>query len=39
VSSGAALVGPDWTVGAVGARAEATMKKIQAALGGDIEAL
>ena len=39
VSSGAALVGPNWTVGAVGGDAPAAMEKVRGALGGDIERL
>jgi hypothetical protein len=39
VSSGAALVGPNWTAGAVGSRAGATVRKIRMVLGGEIEAL
>jgi len=39
VSTGAALVGPNWTVGAVGRRARPAMERIQEALGGEIVTL
>jgi hypothetical protein len=39
VNSGAVLIGPNWTVGAVGPAARAAMTRIQSAIGGRIEAL
>jgi hypothetical protein len=39
VTSGAVLIGPNWTVGAVGGTARAAMARIRSAIGGRIESL
>jgi hypothetical protein len=39
VTSGAVLIGSNWTVGAVGSSARAAMARIRSAIGGRIESL